>query len=85
MDVSHRTKQMIRYAAARSRCEICHNTEFAIRDEPVVLAGLDYAAVFCTRCGRLGLHDLRVLQRQSEGAPVDTVEADPQPRRRAPR
>ena len=71
--VAHRTRQMIRYAAARSRCEICHNTQFAIREDAVVLAGRDYAVVTCIRCGRMGLHDLEVLRRQSAGAPVDTA------------
>lgn len=71
--VGHKTRQMIRYAAARSRCEICHNTEFSIRPETVRLAGREYAVVTCIRCGRMGLHDMAVLRAKSAGAPIDTA------------
>lgn len=71
--VTRKTRQMIRYAAARSRCEICHNTQFAIRENAVVLAGREYAVVTCIRCGRMGLHDMTVLRDKSRGAPIDTA------------
>ena len=71
--ICHKTRQMIRYAAARSRCEICHNTQFAIREETVDVGGRDYAVVTCVRCGRMGLHDMTVLRDKSRGAPVDTA------------
>lgn len=71
--VTRKTRQMIRYAAARSRCEICQNTQFAIREEAVVLAGREYAVVTCIRCGRMGLHDMTVLRDKSRGAPIDTA------------
>lgn len=71
--ICHKTRQMIRYAAARSRCEICHNTQFAIREDTVDVAGREYAVVTCIRCGRMGLHDMTVLRDKSRGAPVDTA------------
>ncbi|MFT5142322.1 MAG: RNase P subunit RPR2 [Rhodothermales bacterium] len=72
--VSHKTRQMIRYAAARSRCEICHNTQFSIRPETIDVGGREYAVVTCIRCGRMGLHDMVVLRAKSAGAPIDTAD-----------
>ncbi len=65
--------QMLRYAAAKSRCELCHTTRFGVADDPVTIHGKEYAVVTCQRCGRMGLHDIAVLERASRGAPVETA------------
>ncbi len=65
--------QMLRYAAAKSRCEICPTTRFAVADETATIQGKEYAIVTCQRCGRIGLHDVAVLEKASRGAPVETA------------
>jgi RNase P subunit RPR2 len=68
-----RIRQMLRYAAAKSRCEICHTTRFSMAAETVTLEGKEYAVVTCQRCGRMALHDVEVLEDRSAGAPFDTA------------